>query len=93
MTPDDAEFWEGPGKIVGTIKMVAAAATNSRPDYGDEPQGRDVSEGGQRPLGPRTRIRASKPAGTSVPAPIAAQLTGCGSSSTLRTASASVRVR
>ena len=32
--PDDAEFWEGPGKIVGTIKMMAAAATNSRPDYG-----------------------------------------------------------
>jgi general stress protein 26 len=35
VTPDDAEFWEGPGKIVGTIKMVAAAATNSRPDYGE----------------------------------------------------------
>jgi general stress protein 26 len=34
VTPDDAEFWEGPGKIVGTIKMVAAAATHSRPDYG-----------------------------------------------------------
>lgn len=33
--PEDAEFWEGPGKIVGTIKMLAAAATNSRPDYGD----------------------------------------------------------
>lgn len=35
VTPDDAEFWEGPGKIFGTIKMVAAAATNSRPDYGE----------------------------------------------------------
>ena len=34
VTPDDAEFWEGPGKI-GTIKMVAAAATSSRPDYGE----------------------------------------------------------
>ena len=34
VTPNDAEFWDGPGKIVGTIKMVAAAATNSRPDYG-----------------------------------------------------------
>jgi general stress protein 26 len=34
VSPNDAEFWEGPGKIVGTIKMVAAAATNSRPDYG-----------------------------------------------------------
>ena len=35
VTPDDAEFWEGPGKIVGTIKMVAAAATNTRPNYGE----------------------------------------------------------
>ena len=33
--PDDAEFWDGPGKIIGTIKMVAAAATNSRPNYGE----------------------------------------------------------
>jgi general stress protein 26 len=33
-TPDDAEFWDGPGKIIGTIKMLAAAATHSRPDYG-----------------------------------------------------------
>ena len=35
VTPDDAEFWDGPGKIIGTIKMVAAAATSSRPDYGE----------------------------------------------------------
>jgi general stress protein 26 len=35
VTPDDAEFWDGPGKIIGTIKMVAAAATNSRPNYGE----------------------------------------------------------
>jgi general stress protein 26 len=34
VAPDDAEFWEGPNKIVGTIKMLAAAATDSRPDYG-----------------------------------------------------------
>jgi general stress protein 26 len=33
--PDDAEFWDGPGKIVGTIKMMTAAATNSRPNYGE----------------------------------------------------------
>jgi general stress protein 26 len=32
--PDGAEFWEGPNKVVGTIKMLAAAATDSRPDYG-----------------------------------------------------------
>jgi general stress protein 26 len=35
VTPDDAEFWDGPGKIIGTIKMVAAAATSSRPNYGE----------------------------------------------------------
>jgi len=35
VTPDDAEFWEGSGKIIGTIKMAAAAATSSRPDYGE----------------------------------------------------------
>jgi general stress protein 26 len=34
VTPDDAEFWEGPGKIVGTIKMMTAAATGTRPNYG-----------------------------------------------------------
>ena len=34
-TPDDAEFWDGPGKIVGTIKMMTAAATNTRPNYGE----------------------------------------------------------
>jgi general stress protein 26 len=33
--PDDAEFWDGPGKIIGTIKMIAASATNSRPSYGE----------------------------------------------------------
>jgi len=35
VTPDDAEFWDGPGKIIGTIKMLAAAATSTRPNYGD----------------------------------------------------------
>jgi len=35
VTPDDAEFWDGPGKIIGTIKMIAAAATSSRPNYGE----------------------------------------------------------
>jgi general stress protein 26 len=33
--PDDAEFWDGPGKIIGTIQMIAAAATSSRPSYGE----------------------------------------------------------
>ena len=35
VTPNDAEFWEGPGKVVATIKMMAAAATKSRPDLGE----------------------------------------------------------
>lgn len=30
-----AEFWDGPGRIVITVKMLAAAATGSRPDLGD----------------------------------------------------------
>ena len=33
--PDDAEFWDGPGKVIGTIKMIAAAVTNTRPNYGE----------------------------------------------------------
>jgi general stress protein 26 len=35
ITPHDAEFWDGPGTIVSTIKMAAAAATGTRPDLGD----------------------------------------------------------
>lgn len=35
VTPDDAEYWDGPGKVIGTIKMLAAAATSTRPDYGE----------------------------------------------------------
>jgi general stress protein 26 len=35
VTPDDAEFWDGPGKVIGTIKMITAAATHSRPNYGE----------------------------------------------------------
>jgi general stress protein 26 len=35
VTPDDAQFWEGPGKVVSTIKMAVAAATGNRPAMGD----------------------------------------------------------
>ena len=49
MKPDDAEFWDGPGKIVGTIKMMAAAATNIAPELRREPQG-----GGCEPQRPDT---------------------------------------
>ncbi|WP_332691550.1 pyridoxamine 5'-phosphate oxidase family protein [Bosea sp. (in: a-proteobacteria)] len=32
--PAMAEFWDSPGKIVTSVKMVAAAVTGSRPDLG-----------------------------------------------------------
>jgi general stress protein 26 len=35
VTPNDAEYWDGPGSIVSYIKMAAAAATGTRPDLGD----------------------------------------------------------
>lgn len=35
ITPDDAEFWDAPGKVISYVKMAAAAATGSRPDLGD----------------------------------------------------------
>lgn len=34
-TPDDAEYWDSPGKVVSYIKMAAAAVSNTRPDIGD----------------------------------------------------------
>ncbi|GIL00569.1 MAG: general stress protein [Alphaproteobacteria bacterium] len=35
VTPHDAEYWDGPGTIVSTINMAAAAATGTRPDLGE----------------------------------------------------------
>jgi general stress protein 26 len=35
ITPDDAEFWESPGKVVSYVKMAAAAMAGRRPDMGD----------------------------------------------------------
>lgn len=35
VTPEEAEYWEGPGGPVAVIKMLAAAATDRRPDMGD----------------------------------------------------------
>ena len=35
VTPDDAQFWEGSGKVVSTVKMAVAAMTGNRPDMGD----------------------------------------------------------
>lgn len=33
--PEEAEFWDSPGKVVSMIKMAAAAMSGSRPDLGD----------------------------------------------------------
>jgi len=35
VTPDSAEYWDSPGKIVSMTKMMVAAATGTRPDLGD----------------------------------------------------------
>jgi general stress protein 26 len=35
VTPTQAEYWDGPGKVVTSIKMAVAAATGERPDLGD----------------------------------------------------------
>jgi general stress protein 26 len=35
VTPDSAEYWDSPGKIISLTKMVVAAATGTRPDIGD----------------------------------------------------------
>jgi general stress protein 26 len=33
--PQDAQFWDGPGKVAAMIKMVMAAASDKRPDMGE----------------------------------------------------------
>ena len=35
ITPEDAEFWDSPGKVISYVKMAAAAISGSRPDIGD----------------------------------------------------------
>lgn len=35
IVPTQAEYWDTPGKIVATVKMAVAAATNTRPEIGD----------------------------------------------------------
>jgi hypothetical protein len=43
VTPEDAEYWEEPGKTVAYVKTAAAAMTGSRPDMGEKPQGGDAT--------------------------------------------------
>jgi general stress protein 26 len=35
VTPRHAQYWDSPGTIVSYVKMLAAAASGSRPDMGD----------------------------------------------------------
>jgi len=35
VTPDEAELWDSPGRIVATAKMVLAAVTGAKPEIGD----------------------------------------------------------
>jgi general stress protein 26 len=35
ITPDSAEFWDSPGKMIAFAKMAFAAATGSKPDLGE----------------------------------------------------------
>jgi general stress protein 26 len=36
VTPEDAQYWEGPGGVAAMIKMAAAAVTGQRPDMGEQ---------------------------------------------------------
>lgn len=36
VTPEDAQFWEGPHGVVATFQMVVAAATSAPPVLGDQ---------------------------------------------------------
>lgn len=35
IVPTQAEYWDTPGKVVATVKMAVAAATNTRPEIGE----------------------------------------------------------
>jgi general stress protein 26 len=35
VTPRDAQYWDGPGRVRALIRMLAAAVSDKRPDMGD----------------------------------------------------------
>ena len=35
VVPKDAQYWDSPGTVVSTVKMLAAAMSSARPDMGD----------------------------------------------------------
>ncbi|MEJ8571129.1 pyridoxamine 5'-phosphate oxidase family protein [Microbaculum marinum] len=36
VTPNDAQYWDGPGTIAAYARMIAAAVSGDRPDMGDQ---------------------------------------------------------
>ena len=40
VTPEDAELWDSPGKLVATAKMLAAAVTGAKPEFGEHGKAR-----------------------------------------------------
>ncbi len=35
VTPVEAQYWDGPGRVVSMVKMMVAAATGTKPDLGE----------------------------------------------------------
>jgi general stress protein 26 len=35
VSPNHAEFWDGPGRVAATAKMLFASVTGNKPDIGD----------------------------------------------------------
>lgn len=44
VTPVEAQYWDGPGKVVSMVKMMMAAATGTKPKLGEN---RKVAMGGR----------------------------------------------
>jgi general stress protein 26 len=47
VTPERAEFWEGSGKVLTTVKLVAAIASGQRMDHLGENEKVEFSQGGK----------------------------------------------
>jgi general stress protein 26 len=46
VAPEEAEYWEGAGLIVSSVRMIASAITGARPDLGDNEKVRLSRAGG-----------------------------------------------
>jgi general stress protein 26 len=47
VTPESAEYWEGAGKVVTAVKLVAAIASGERMDLGDNEKVLSFPQGGR----------------------------------------------